>query len=1235
MGTIRKEVNSFIFSSTKASAGETSQHSFLLQAECEEISSNDLETIEWLLEAKLVKAESLKGPFVGTRKESVTPWSSNSCEIFLNAGINYVKRVERFRADTVFDPMLEQQYEHLDSSSLDVNEDREDFFLVEDIEKLNKESGLALSKEEISYLKQASEKVGRNLTDVEIYSFAQINSEHCRHKIFNGEFVIDGETKEKSLFSLIKDTAKKTPRNLVSAYKDNVAFLKGTEIELFCPKELGKASEFGVSKKSSVVSLKAETHNFPTAVEPFFGASTGSGGEIRDRMAGGTGSMPLAGTAVYMTSYPRLGKKRYEAVNKERDWKYQSPAQILTKASNGASDFGNKFGQPLICGSLLTFEGKVGKDFYAYDRVIMLAGGIGYGLEENALKKEPKANDSLVMMGGENFRIGMAGSSVSSVDTGEFSKSLELNAVQRANPEMQKRVYNVIRAFGELSDNPIISIHDHGAGGHVNCFTELLEVEGGRVVIDKLPLGDKTLSDKEIICNESQERMGLIISKDDLALIKKVASRERAPIYEVGEISGDKRVVFVGDDGRKPIDLDLSVLFGSSPKTILTDTTVKKDLEEIRLNISSGKELLDLIKEVLSLESVACKDWLTNKVDRSVTGLVASQQTVGPFQLPLANVGVSALDFTSNKGVATSIGHNSVVGLIDERAGSRISVAEALTNIVWAPLEQGLDSVVLSANWMWPAGQDGENARLYNAVEALSLFCQELDIAVPTGKDSLSMTMKYDQEYQGSNSIKAPGTVVVSASALCDDITNIIKPDLKPVKDSVVIQIDFSSQNSNHLAASALAQVKSSIGKNVIDVKDSKKFKTAFNFVQDLIKSKLVLAGHDISSGGLITALLEMGFAGDRGLSITLDSIEEMFCEKPGVLIQVDQSDYQEVMNKAKSLAVKAKKIAVMSGKQFEIRTNELSLKSAVSDLRRQWFLPSYELECRQTVKELAKQRFENFDYKPLEFNFPEDFSGSRKELLLGSNIKEGDRKVTAAILREKGTNGDREMAFALYAAGFKVKDITMVDLVNGDETLEDVSFLVFPGGFSNSDVLGAARGWAAAFKYNERAKKALDNFYKREDTLSLGVCNGCQLMTALGIFKTPNGKEVLMEHNDSRKFESSFLAVKVEESASIMLNPLVGSQLGIWVAHGEGKFNIPEEHYDLPLKYVSQNYPLNPNGSVHNAAAIVSKDGRHLAMMPHLERSIFSWNWAYTADKEFEISPWILAFKAAREWIE
>ena len=1214
----------FIFSSP-------SYYYLLLTNLNESLSEDKIEKLSWLLEAKYLDADSVQGPLVGTRKETLTPWSSNACDIFLDAGIDFVKRVERFYSAKTFDPMLEQLYPKLELNSLDLEHSKELSFDVDDIAALNQSSGLALSEQEIEYLEQASKKLGRKLTDVEVYSFSQINSEHCRHKIFNGEFIIDGKKKEKSLFAMIKDTSKNAPENLVSAYKDNVAFFKGTKISHFSPTIPGKASNFEFSENQVVLSLKAETHNFPTTVEPFFGASTGSGGEIRDRMAGGKGSMPLAGTAVYMTSYPRLGNKRWEKSAKERDWKYQTPSQILVKASNGASDFGNKFGQPLICGSVLTFEGKAGNEFCAYDRVVMLAGGIGFALEKNALKADPQPGDSLVLLGGENFRIGMAGGSVSSVDTGALSRTLELSAVQRANPEVQKRAYNVVRAFAEAAKNPIISIHDHGAGGHVNCFTELLEKEGGKVYLDRLPLGDPTLSDKEIICNESQERMGLVISKSDLELLKAVALRERAPVYEVGEISGDKFVVFVGDDNRKPINLPLDVMLGNSPTTVLNDETKTKELEPFKLNIKTGTELLNAIKDVLSLEAVACKDWLTNKVDRSVTGLVACQQTVGPLQLPLANLGISALDYLSKQGIATSIGHSPIVGLIDEKAGARLSVAEALTNIVWAPLAQGLESVVLSANWMWPAGQKGENARLYNAVEALSEFCKTLKIAVPTGKDSLSMTMKY----ANNQSVKAPGTVVVSAAAHCDDITKCVKPALLPVKDSSLLYLDFSSQKDNFIAGSSFAQTISELGEFCPDVVDVIKFKSAFNFVQDLIRDNKVLSGHDISSGGLITTLLEMSFAGNIGLEVFSELsdrhlLEELFCEKPGVLLQLENSVIPEVLTKARSLGLSAKKIAHLAGNQFELHAAKLGFKAPVAELRRSWFASSYELDCKQTAPKLAKMRFEKFDSKPLHYVFPESFTGKEKDYLFT-----GERKVNAGIIREKGTNGDREMAFALYAAGFNVKDITTVDLINGSEDLKDLSFIVFPGGFSNSDVLGAARGWAASFKYNSKAKQAIENFYARNNTLSLGVCNGCQLMTALEIFKTPSGKAVKMADNESGKFESAFLGVKIEKSSSIMLEPLVGSQLGIWVAHGEGRFCLEDSDLDLPMKYLSEDYPHNPNGSEKRAAAIVSKDGRHLAMMPHLERSIFSWNWAYTAEQNFEISPWILSFIAARKWIE
>ena len=1215
-----------------------------VQSACR-LSDDDVGKLRWLLSAQLLGQEQVSGKFVGPRKEFLSPWSTNATDICENVGIKGIVRIERFErlaenSVASYDPMLQSVYENIDQGTLLIDHDPEPTIEIDDIESYNKEAGLALSEVEITYLDKVSEQLQRKLTDSEIYGFSQINSEHCRHKIFNGEFIIDGETKPKSLFAMIKETSAKSPEFIVSAYKDNVAFVKGPKIEVFRPESASDTSFFSTSGINSVLSLKAETHNFPTTVEPFYGASTGSGGEIRDRMAGGMGSIPLGGTAVYMTAYPRLKGSRatnWEKFFKERDWKYQTPAQILTKASNGASDFGNKFGQPLVCGSLLTFEGQCRSTFYGYDRCIMLAGGVGFANAIHAEKKKAAAGDVLVLLGGDNYRIGMAGSSVSSVDTGDYGSELELSAVQRANPEMQKRVYNTIRLLCERSTNPIKLIHDHGAGGHVNCFSELLEELGGRIEIGKLPVGDPTLSAMEIICNESQERMGLIVAKDDISLLEEISRRERAPMYCVGEVTGDKRIVFEEDSGSRPIDLPLEVLFGSSPQTVLDDNTDNRQAVALEFSIEDSEKLLDSLKSVLSLESVACKDWLTNKVDRCVSGLAAQQQCVGPFQLPLSNVGVMALDYTGKKGAATAIGHAPVVGLIDEEAGAVLSVAEALTNLIWAPLANGVEGIALSANWMWPAKQPGEDARLYNAVRALSEFSITLGVPVPTGKDSLSMTMKY----KDGESVRAPGTVVVSAMAEVDGVADCVGPNLQTVQNSLLLHVDLSGLTSNPLGGSSFAQTLGQVGAKVPTVADTDQFKKGLETIQELIKGNKILAGHDISAGGLISAICEMSFAGDIGVEITSSArnkelIEELFCEKPGVVLQVDSGSSQEVIDSFEKHKIPVRQIGTVKGTQLRLQADKFSFSLPVSELRRCWFKPSYLLECRQTKPELAKERYERFDAHPLKFKFPEGFTGSRDEL--GVNLKRSEKSgAIAAVVRDKGTNGDREMAMCLFAAGFDVKDVTTTDLIEGRETLEDVNFVVFPGGFSCSDVLGAAKGWAGVFKYNDNARQALKNFYARPDTLSLGVCNGCQLVVELDLIYPEHDKKVAMRDNESNKFESAFLGVRVNETNSIMLKPLIGCSLGIWVAHGEGRFELPleENSYDIPLKYCSADYPANPNGSEFNAAAICSADGRHLAIMPHLERSMFNFNWAYRDGKDFEVSPWILGFKAAKQWID
>ena len=1205
--------------------------------------AENIEKLTWLFDnATHIEGESLTGGFVGPRKEMVTPWSTNAVEITQNMGISDIERIEEFYPVTpganTHDPMLQAYYPQLDQYIFSIDKAPDPIQFIDDIGTYNRQEGLALSDDEVSYLEGVSEKLGRKLTDSEVFGFSQVNSEHCRHKIFNGTFVIDGQEKTDSLFQLIKKTSKENPNRLVSAYKDNVAFMEGPVAEQFAPCTQYKADYFETSNFKSVISLKAETHNFPTTVEPFNGAATGSGGEIRDRLAGGKGSIPLAGTAVYMTSYPRLnGGRDWEKKFSPRPWLYQTPIEILIKASNGASDFGNKFGQPLICGSLLTFEHAENNKQYGYDKVIMLAGGIGFGKLADSLKDTPEKGDKIIIFGGDNYRIGMGGSAVSSVATGEFDNSIELNAVQRSNPEMQKRVANAIRALAEMAENPIVSIHDHGAGGHLNCLSELIEETGGVIDIEKLPIGDPTLSDKEIIGNESQERMGIIVKEKDLGLLQKIAERERAPFYVVGEVSDDGHLTFANSRTESnPIDWQLEHMFGKPPKTILTDSRAPSSFEDVSYNI---KDLQYYTTQVMQLESVACKDWLTNKVDRCVSGKVAMQQTAGALQLPLNNVAVMAIDHRGNSGIATSIGHAPVSALIDPAAGSKLSIAEALTNILWAPIEDGIKGISLSANWMWPAKNQGEDARLYDAVNATSEFACELGINIPTGKDSLSMTQKYNRD----EVVYAPGTVIISACGQVGDLSKVVGPVLKHRQNTTLIYVDFSLDGFK-LGGSSFSQIRNEIGKNAPTVIDAAYFAKAFNTIQGLIKYDLILAGHDVSAGGLITTLLEMNFANqNRGLAVNLDSFEEddiikiLFSEKPGIVIQVHSKG--QVMEKLKADGLNFHVLgSPVDDRKLVIEKSGATSEFDIDSLRDLWYKTSFLLDQEQTNEGFARLRYDHYASQPLNFSFANTFEGGVDSLQINPD-RTGESKIKGAIIREKGVNGDREMAYAMHLAGFDVKDIHMTDLISGRENLHDVNFIAFVGGFSNSDVLGSAKGWAGAFLFNSKAKQAIEEFYARKDTLSLGVCNGCQLMMELGLLYPEMENHPTMHHNASGKFECSFLNVDIPENNAVMLESLVGTRLGIWTAHGEGRFILPgkESDYNVSAKYSYDAYPGNPNGSDHAIAALHSRDGRHLAIMPHLERSIFPWNWAYYPEnrKKDQVSPWIEAFINAKNWVK
>jgi phosphoribosylformylglycinamidine synthase len=1207
-----------------------------------QLGANDVKKLEWLFSGAIRMEEGdLHGFFVGPRKEMITPWSTNAVEITQNMGVAGIERIEEFYVvesdQASFDPMLQRLYKGLDQTVFDIKKQPDPIVYIDDVAKYNQQEGLALSSNEIDYLNGLSARLGRKLTDSEVFGFSQVNSEHCRHKIFNGVFVIDGEEKPSSLFKLIRKTSEENPNYIVSAYKDNVAFIKGPRAMQFAPVTQDKPDFFDVRDIDTVISLKAETHNFPTTVEPFNGAATGAGGEIRDRLAGGVGSLPLAGTAVYMTSYSRLQDDRqWEKATPERPWLYQTPSQILIKASNGASDFGNKFGQPLICGSVLTLEHQENQKKFAFDKVIMMAGGIGFGKAEDSLKKEPKPGDKVVLLGGDNYRIGMGGGAVSSVATGEFANAIELNAVQRSNPEMQKRAMNAIRAMVELDKNPIVSIHDHGAGGHLNCLSELVETTGGTIHIDKLPVGDPTLSHKEIVGNESQERMGLVLHNEDIEEMRLIAERERAPMYVVGECTGDMHFRFEDNKGNQPIDLQLADMFGNPPKTVMQDSVVDESFSDI---VYDASQIETYLKEVLQLEAVACKDWLTNKVDRSVTGKVAKQQCAGEIQLPLNNLGATALDYNGVAGVATSIGHAPAAALIDAEAGSVLAIAEALTNLVWAPLTHGLKGVSLSANWMWPCKNPGEDARLYDAVEAVSNFACDLGINIPTGKDSLSMTQKYPD----GDKVLSPGTVIISTVGEVSDIRKIVEPVIKKDTATSLVYIDLS-YDAFKLGGSSFAQIMNKLGAEAPCVTDSGYFADAFMALQKLVSDGLILAGHDISSGGMVTTLLEMCFANrSHGLAIDLtglaekDLVKVLFSENPGVIIQVKDIDRVATVLEADGVEFQVIGSPV-ENRLLTIKGESNTLNLDINAYRDIWYKTSYLLDCKQSGIEQATARFNNYKKQALNYQFTADFTGKFNQYAIKPAIR-NEKGPKAAIIREKGVNGDREMAYAMFLAGFDVKDVHMTDLISGRETLEEIQLIVFVGGFSNSDVLGSAKGWAGAFLYNPKAKAALDAFYKRPDTLSLGVCNGCQLVVELGLIYAEDELKPQMLHNESHKFESIFLNMDIMPNHSVMLKSLAGSRLGVWVAHGEGKFSFPyaEENYHIAGKYSHEGYPANPNGSHYGTAAICSRDGRHLAMMPHLERAIFPWQWAHYPEdrKNDQVSPWIEAFVNARRWIE
>jgi len=1202
-----------------------------------ELSAEDISKLEWFVDGQLLPPDQpIRGAFVGPRREMITPFSTNAVDSVRSFGVGAVSRIEEFQIaepNPDLDPMLQWLYGELNQDIFKIDVSPEPIREITDIGAYNKSEGLALSLEMVKYLEDLAVKLGRPLTDSELFGFGQANSEHCRHNRFNGTYIIDGETMPETLFELIKKTTAVNPNDVVSAYKDNVAFFEGPDIFQFAP--TGENGKLEIRRISTVLSLKAETHNYPTAVAGFPGATTGTGGEIRDRMGGGKGSKPTGGSADYMVSYPST----------QRKWLYQSPTEILIRASDGASDFGNKFGQPLINGSLLTFDHEENGKKWGYDKPIMMAGGVGYANADHALKhpEEIKKGQRVILLGGDNYRIGMGGGAVASLDTGASATHIELNAVQRGNPEMQKRVYNVIRTMIESTDNPIISIHDHGAGGHFNCLFELLESMGGHIDMSKLPVGDPTLSAREIIGNESQERMAILVDEKDVPRVMEIAAREQCPAYNIGYITGDMRVVFEDKNKARPIDMAVKDFLGNPPKPTIVDNTVKESFAPFEY--SPKGPLLPQLEKVFSLEGVGSKDFLTSKVDRSVTGLVAVQQTAGELQLPLSDYGIIHLDYDSFKGISTAIGHAPIAALIDPAKGSRLAIAEALTNSIFAPLENGLKSikfkefdeflrnVYLSANWMWPCKNPGEDARLYKAVKAVGDFAIALGINIPTGKDSLSMT----QQYPDGTKVLAPGTLIVSAVGAVADSRLAVSPVMKQSPGSNLFKIDMSCDELK-LGGSALAQANRKVGNDAPDVKDPAYFAKVFEFIQSMARKKKILAGHDVSSGGLITTLLEMCFANQTGgLQLFIeddnnDVVKTMFAENPAVVVQVaGGDDTTEFIKAAKEQGINLMHVGhPVQGRDFKLTYNneKYDIKDAdIDGLREIWAKPSHKLDAQQTAPDEMRTKINTFGRQPLKIDYP------RRRVAV-----HGNARVNAAVVRAPGTNGEREMEDALYLAGFDVYDTPMYALTSGARDLSQMNMLVFPGGFANSDVCGAGQSWAGSFKYNPNAKKAFDDFCARPNTLLLGVCNGCQLGA-----KLLGGAS--LERNKSGRFESHFLSVEIPKNNSVMLGNMEGMQLGIWVAHGEGRFKLPKNsEWQTVLTYSYNEYPGNPNGSPDAIAGITNANGRHLLMMPHPERAILPHQWAHRPlpawsltdvdGKTHSVMPWQQMFLNAREWI-
>ena len=1249
-------------------------------AYCFNIESSELLTEDELSQLRLLFADGFientvnQSPYfqgdrvveVGPRLNFATAWSSNMVSICRATGLDKISRVERSRRYLVPDELdindfTEKNHDRMTEcvypkplSTFETGVEPEAVYDIDLIGKgpdgLQEIPGISMDEWDRNfYYNYFVKKHGRNPTIVEIMDLNNANSEHSRHGFFRGKHILDGEEKQETLMEIVQATLEANPDNSVIAFNDNSSGITGRDIQTILPMQPGEPSPFSMQPCCYHIIFTAETHNFPTGVAPFPGAETGTGGRIRDVQGTGKGGFVVAGATGYCVA--NLHIPGYELPWEEN---YDCPSNLATaleieiEASNGASDYGNKFGEPMIQGFTRSFDMRLPSgERWGYLKPIMFTGGIGQIDSRHTEKAEAEKGMFIVQVGGPAYRVGFGGGAASSMLQGDNVADLDFNAVQRGDAEMEQKMNRVIRACNEMGDKTLVDvIHDQGAGGPGNVLKELVEKAGGRIGIRKINVGDPTMSVLEIYVAEFQERNGFLIRSENIEKFQEICAREKVNCEVLGEVTGDMRfVVYDEKDDSTPEDLELEEVLGNIPQKTFTDNRLAPQLSP--LDLPADLTVRQALYDVLRLVSVGSKRFLTNKVDRCVTGLIAQQQCCGPLQLTVSDVAVIAQSHFGLSGAATAIGEQPIKMLVDPRAGARMSVGEALTNLVWAKIDS-LDGVKCSANWMWAPKLAGEGSALYDAADAMRDVMISLGVAVDGGKDSLSMATRV-----GNETVKSPRELVISVYATMENITKVATPDIKRPGESSLLFINLGG-DKNRLGGSALAHTHKQLGNESPDVDDPDLLKSTFMAVRELLDQGHILSGHDRSDGGLITTLLEMAFSGNCGLDVTMlgrnSALEALFSEELGLVFECLDSHMPTVLSMLAKSGLGCETIAkTKKEKQITVSYNtEVVLDEDMRLLRQWWEETSYQLELHQVNPVCAREEKDSiFDREAPQYHLSFMPENTPETILKKSD------KPRVAILRDEGSNSDREMTSAFYAAGFEPWDVTMTDLLEEHISLDGFRGLAAVGGFSYADVPESAKGWAATIRFNDRLHKMFTHFYNRPDTFSLGVCNGCQLFGLLGWVPWQGmdpEKQPRFIQNTSGRFESRWATVKVLDSKAIMLQGMQDLVFGIHVDHGEGKLHFPDPNTLLEVKeknmvavaYVNdsgtptEKYPFNPNGSPQGITGLCSPDGRHLAMMPHPERSFLAWQAHWLPEemkKTITVSPWIKMFQNAYAW--